>query len=195
MRSATTTISPSMAGPAPITSCWGAATPSGSATAMETPPRRRRTRSRTQTRSQAPTTIITQDGYSGGSYVGCADRAEPGVGSILDYLAALPYRPNSNCEPGHFYLVNNYNPGYLGDGTVDKNDPFTVPPAQPAHHRRRPHEEGRVVPLLRRGLERLSSGPVQLPLLQHLQFPAIHADDHGRRGHAHRAHQGSGRSL
>jgi len=70
----------------------------------------------------------SQDGYSGGSYVGCADRAEPGVGSILDYLAALPYRPNPNCQPGHFYLVNNYNPGYLGDGTVDKNDPFTVPP-------------------------------------------------------------------
>ena len=70
----------------------------------------------------------TQDGYSGGSYVGCGDRAQPGVGSILDYLAALPYRPNSNCQPGHFYLVNNYNPGYLGDGTVDKQDPFTVPP-------------------------------------------------------------------
>jgi phospholipase C len=70
----------------------------------------------------------TQDGYSGGSYVGCGDRAEPGVGSILDYLAALPYRPNPNCQPGHFYLVNNYNPGYFGDGTVDKKDPFTVPP-------------------------------------------------------------------
>src|SRR5262249_11757060 len=70
-----------------------------------------------------------QDGYSGGSYVACADRGQPGVAPILDYLAALPEKPKPNCEPGHYYLVNNYNPGYFGDGSVNRKDPFTVPPS------------------------------------------------------------------
>ncbi|HEX4570839.1 MAG TPA: alkaline phosphatase family protein, partial [Dongiaceae bacterium] len=71
----------------------------------------------------------TQDGYSGGSYVACADPSQPGVGPILDYLGALPAKPKPNCEAGHYYLVNNYNPGYFGDGTVDTQEPFTVPPS------------------------------------------------------------------
>jgi phospholipase C len=58
----------------------------------------------------------TQDGYQGGSYVACADPSQPGVGPLLDYLKALPYAPKPNCEPGHYYLVNNYDPGYLGNG-------------------------------------------------------------------------------
>jgi len=70
-----------------------------------------------------------QDGYSGGSYVACADASQPGVGPILDYLGALPAKPKPNCETGHYYLVNNYNPGYFGDGTVDTQEPFTVPPS------------------------------------------------------------------
>ena len=48
---------------------------------------------------------------------------------ILRYLDALRAKPRSNCEPGHYYLVNNYNPGYFGDGTVDTKGPFTVPPS------------------------------------------------------------------
>ena len=71
----------------------------------------------------------TQDGYSGGSYVACADVNQPGVAPILRYLDALRAKPRSNCEPGHYYLVNNYNPGYFGDGTVDTKGPFTVPPS------------------------------------------------------------------
>jgi len=41
----------------------------------------------------------------------------------------------SNCEPGHYYLLNNYNPGYFGDGSNayadrdDRNTVFTVPPS------------------------------------------------------------------
>jgi phospholipase C len=71
----------------------------------------------------------TQDGYSGGSYVNCADRKQPGVAPILDYLGALPDKPKPRCDAGHYYLVNNYNPGYLGDGSVDTKDGLTIPPS------------------------------------------------------------------
>ncbi|HLI21372.1 MAG TPA: alkaline phosphatase family protein [Stellaceae bacterium] len=73
--------------------------------------------------------FYTQDGYAGGSYVDCADASAPGVAPILDYLAALPYKPKSNCEPGHYYLVNNYSPGYFGNGTVNTVGKFVVPPS------------------------------------------------------------------
>jgi phospholipase C len=48
----------------------------------------------------------------------------------LSYLGSLPRRTKSNCSPGQYYLVNNYNPGYLGDGTPAPLGPdqFTVPP-------------------------------------------------------------------
>jgi phospholipase C len=75
-----------------------------------------------------------QDGYRGGSYVACADRGQPGVAPIMDYLKALPYRPfrDGNCRPGAYYLVNNYGPGYRGDGTPLPLGPgrFTVPPTR-----------------------------------------------------------------
>jgi phospholipase C len=74
--------------------------------------------------------FYTQEGYAGGSYAACADHAAPGVAAIADYLAALPYKPKLNCEPGHYYLVNNYAPGYLGNGTLDTIDRFTVPPSR-----------------------------------------------------------------
>jgi phospholipase C len=73
----------------------------------------------------------TQDGYSGGSYSNCSDTSQPGVGQIGKYLASLPYHPQMNCAPQHYYLLNNYNPGYNGDGTVlDRTaSPFTIPPS------------------------------------------------------------------
>ncbi len=73
--------------------------------------------------------FYTQDGYSGGSYVACADKKAPGVGPIRAYLAALPAKLDGNCEKDHYYLVNNYNPGYFGDGSLNTKDTFTVPPA------------------------------------------------------------------
>ncbi len=76
--------------------------------------------------------FYTQDGYSGGSYVKCADPSEPGVKSIQDYLSELPYAvfKGGDCRPGAYYLVNNYNPGYLGSGQPAPLGPdqFTVPP-------------------------------------------------------------------
>ncbi len=80
----------------------------------------------------------TQDGYggytssgqptgNGGSYSECADPAQPGVGAILSYFRRLPYTPMKNCQPGRYYLLNNYNAGYNADGTVN-TAPYTVPP-------------------------------------------------------------------
>jgi phospholipase C len=70
-----------------------------------------------------------QDGYSGGSYVACADRTQPGVAPILDYLHAFNPALRANCAPGRYYLVNNYDPGYLGNGTRASKNRYTVPPA------------------------------------------------------------------
>jgi phospholipase C len=60
----------------------------------------------------------TQSGYSSGSYSKCADPNAPGIAAIHGYLAALPYPSfnDGNCEPGAYYLVNNYNAGFLPNG-------------------------------------------------------------------------------
>jgi phospholipase C len=87
----------------------------------------------------------TQDGYGGGSfgaasygggsYTNCSDMAQPGVAPIVNYLDALPHPIKPNCQTGHFYLLNNYNPGYFGDGsnaytdTNANNTVFTIPPS------------------------------------------------------------------
>jgi phospholipase C len=76
----------------------------------------------------------TQDGYSGGSYSNCSDHNAPGVSEILQYQANLPYKVDPRCGKGAYYLLNNYNPGYFGNGmnaftdTNPKNTPFTIPP-------------------------------------------------------------------
>ncbi|WP_260738383.1 alkaline phosphatase family protein [Tunturiibacter lichenicola] len=70
-----------------------------------------------------------QDGYSGGSYVNCGDISQPGVPAVTNYLQSLARPVSANCVKGHYYLVNNYNPGYNGDGTLAKQySPFTIPP-------------------------------------------------------------------
>ncbi len=71
--------------------------------------------------------------YGGGSYSDCSDPSQPGVEPILKYLSSLPRPIKPNCEAGHYYLLNNYNPGYFGDGSdayADHyvyNTPFTIP--------------------------------------------------------------------
>lgn len=87
----------------------------------------------------------TEDGYGGGSsgvasfgggsYSNCADPNAPGAPAILDYMHSLPYKVDPKCEAGHYYLLNNYNPGYFADGsnaytdTNNFNTVFTVPPS------------------------------------------------------------------
>ena len=69
-----------------------------------------------------------QDGYSGGSYSKCSDLTQPGVGQVASYLQSLPSHPAMKCQPGAYYLLNNYNPGYMGDGTLNTST-FTIPPS------------------------------------------------------------------
>ncbi len=87
----------------------------------------------------------TQDGYGGGSYgsasygggsyTNCSDATQPGVAPILAQLKSLPTPVASNCASGHYYLLNNYNPGYFGNGnnaytdTSPDNTVFTIPPS------------------------------------------------------------------
>jgi phospholipase C len=63
--------------------------------------------------------IYTVDLNFDGNFTKCADPTQPGIKPIRDYLESLPYHPDPNCQPGHFYMVNNDSPGFLPDGTVD----------------------------------------------------------------------------
>jgi phospholipase C len=87
----------------------------------------------------------TEDGYGsgnpgaaafgGGSYTNCADTTQPGVAPIANYLKSLAKPIDPHCEAGHYYLLNNYNPGYFGNGnnaftdTNANNTVFTIPPS------------------------------------------------------------------
>jgi len=75
-----------------------------------------------------------QDGYSGGSYTNCSDRTQPGVDPVMDYLHSLRHPVGLECEKGHYYLLNNYNPGYTGTGTLaSQYSQFTIPPTTQPH--------------------------------------------------------------
>src|SRR6202790_2076837 len=91
----------------------------------------------------------TEDGYGGGSfgspsfgggtYSNCFDTNQPGVAPITSYLGSLRRPIDPHCEEGHYYLLNNYNPGYYGSGKsayADIGNPnetvFTIPPS-PLH--------------------------------------------------------------
>ena len=88
----------------------------------------------------------TEDGYGGGSYgsasygggtySNCFDTTQPGVAAITTYLGSLARPIDPHCEEGHYYLLNNYNPGYYGSGKnayADITNPnetvFTIPPS------------------------------------------------------------------
>src|SRR4029077_10422304 len=62
----------------------------------------------------------------------CADLDQPGVSSVVIYLRSLPRPIDPHCEPKHYYLLNNYKPGYKGDGSVN-HAPFTIPPTSVRH--------------------------------------------------------------
>jgi phospholipase C len=70
-----------------------------------------------------------QDGYSGGTYSNCSDSSQKGVASVNAYLSSVGASPR--CDAGHYYLLNNYNPGYVGNGELASKTqgPFTIPPS------------------------------------------------------------------
>ena len=53
-----------------------------------------------------------------GNWSACADASQPGVGPIVNYLNNLPYAAEPNCQPNHYYMLNNVNPGYLPNGKL-----------------------------------------------------------------------------
>jgi phospholipase C len=61
------------------------------------------------------------DYFGGGTYSDCSDSTQPGVKAVLSYIHRL--RVASRCEPGHYYLLNNYNPGY--EPTLSNEDAST----------------------------------------------------------------------
>ncbi|HEY0702204.1 MAG TPA: alkaline phosphatase family protein [Candidatus Acidoferrales bacterium] len=73
--------------------------------------------------------------FGGGSYSMCADPNQAGVSSVTKYLQSLAKPIDVRCEAGHYYLLNNYNPGYFGNGnnaftdTNPANPAFTIPPS------------------------------------------------------------------
>ncbi|HZQ21980.1 MAG TPA: alkaline phosphatase family protein [Terriglobales bacterium] len=82
----------------------------------------------------------TEDGYGsangsgGGSYVNCSDLSQPGVPQVTTYLQSLQTPINTNCESGHYYLLNNYNPAFNGDGSSSLGQsPFTIPGTSVRH--------------------------------------------------------------
>jgi phospholipase C len=58
------------------------------------------------------------------------------VPEVVNYLSALTPAISPRCDANHFYLLNNYNPGYYGNGSsayADIGNPnetvFTIPPS------------------------------------------------------------------
>ena len=62
-----------------------------------------------------------------GNFSACADVSQPGVGPIVNYLENLPYAAEPNCQPNHYYMLNNVNPGYLPNGAL--SGAGNVPPS------------------------------------------------------------------
>ena len=54
----------------------------------------------------------------------------PGVLPIVRYLNSLPYAVEANCDIGHYYMLNNTNPGFLPNGaTADTTNGTAIPPS------------------------------------------------------------------
>src|SRR3984885_4566734 len=62
-----------------------------------------------------------------GNFSACAAPSQPGVGPIVNYLNNLPYAAEPNCQPNHYYMLNNVNPGYLPNGAL--SGAGNVPPS------------------------------------------------------------------
>ncbi len=63
------------------------------------------------------------------NFSACADVTQPGVGPVVQYLNALPYAAEPNCQPNHYYMLDNTNPGYLPNGTVVPAVQGALPPS------------------------------------------------------------------
>ena len=58
-----------------------------------------------------------------GRFSNCSDVFNaPGVLPIVSYLDSLPYAVEANCDEGHYYMLNNTNPGFLPNGVIDTSN-------------------------------------------------------------------------
>jgi phospholipase C len=57
-----------------------------------------------------------------------------GVAPVVNYLESLDPPINPNCQSGHYYLLNNYNPGYDGTSGLQSGT-YVIPPVNNAPHR------------------------------------------------------------
>ena len=63
-----------------------------------------------------PATGTTNKFTADNSFSDCSNFEQPGVAPIVSYLEALPYDAEPNCAPGHYYMLDNTNPGYFPNG-------------------------------------------------------------------------------
>jgi phospholipase C len=67
-----------------------------------------------------------------GRYSNCANLAAPGISPIVRYLEALRFPVAINCAAGHYYMLNNTNPGFLPNGKIDTagiTNETSIPPS------------------------------------------------------------------
>jgi phospholipase C len=62
-----------------------------------------------------------------GNFTNCSDVFQPGIGPIVSYLESLPYAAEPKCQPNHYYMVNNTNPGFLPNGALAHGS--SIPPS------------------------------------------------------------------
>jgi phospholipase C len=63
------------------------------------------------------------------NFSNCSDFTQPGVGPVIQYVNALPYDAEPNCAEGHYYMLNNTNPGYLPNGSLVPAVQGALPPS------------------------------------------------------------------
>jgi phospholipase C len=61
----------------------------------------------------------TVDANFDGNFTKCADKTQPGIAPIVNYLESLPNEIEPNCAPQHFYMINNASPAFNPDGSLN----------------------------------------------------------------------------
>ncbi len=85
------------------------------------------------------------------NFSNCSDVFQPGVGPIVDYIESLPYAAQPNCQPNHYYMLNNTNPGFLPNGALANGS--SIPAVVRADDRRCAERQEDQLGLLRRRLQ------------------------------------------
>jgi phospholipase C len=146
--------------------------------------------------------VYTVDLGFDGNFTECGDASQPGVKPILQYLHSLPYHPDPNCQPKHFYMINNDSPGFLPDGTVDTagiTSGDSIPPVNVRTIGEALNEKqiswayygGAYNAAVEFQHDKPEPAGADWPgLLQHLQLRVLCYGDHGRLGTTGRTHKG-----